>query len=159
MGSIQENPLVFLSFREKFNSMVRILEKEQASDSRGGVCSHPARALGRLAIADARCTFDKLNDIKFLEDCMKKAAVAGNLNILDSKAHRFEPQGISAILILQESHFSIHTWPEFGYVAIDIFTCGKEGNPEKAMKEFLKLLGTWEDEVKFFERGNLRADG
>lgn len=138
--------------------MERILEKKSGLDEKLD-SNASKRTLGRLAIADARCTYEKLDDIEFLENCMKKAAEAGNLNILDSKSHRFEPHGVSTILILQESHFSIHTWPEFGYIAIDIFTCGKEGDPEKAMNEFLKLLDAWDEEVKSFERGHMRKDG
>ncbi|MBU0532133.1 adenosylmethionine decarboxylase [Candidatus Micrarchaeota archaeon] len=114
------------------------------------------QSLGRLVIADAHSTFEKLDDPEFLRDAMMQAAKAGQLNVLDVDVHRFEPHGISAILVLQESHFSIHTWPEHGYFAVDIFACGKEGDPVKAMSVFLEALGASERKVLQFDRGTLR---
>jgi S-adenosylmethionine decarboxylase len=113
-------------------------------------------SLGRLVIADAHSTFEKLNDPEFLRAAMKKAAEAGKLNILDEDVHRFEPHGISAILVLQESHFSVHTWPEHGYFAADVFSCGNEGDPVKAMDAFLEALEASERKVQRFERGKVR---
>ncbi|HIQ50230.1 MAG TPA: adenosylmethionine decarboxylase [Nanoarchaeota archaeon] len=62
------------------------------------------------------------------------------LTILDSKYHQFKPFGVSCIYLLAESHVSVHTWPEVGYMAIDIFTCGDE---EKAFKCFELLQKTF----------------
>ncbi|MBD3210390.1 adenosylmethionine decarboxylase [Candidatus Micrarchaeota archaeon] len=113
-------------------------------------------SLGKLVIADAHSTYEKLNDPEFLREAMSKAAEAGKLNILDADVHRFEPHGISAILVLQESHFSVHTWPEHGYFAVDVFSCGNEGDPVKAMDAFLEAMGATEKKVMRFDRGVLR---
>jgi S-adenosylmethionine decarboxylase len=117
---------------------------------------HMRDSLGRFVIADAHASFEKLNDPEFLRGAMTKAAEAGKLNILDVDVHRFEPHGISAILVLQESHFSVHTWPEHGYFAVDVFSCGNEGDPVKAMDAFLDALDAKERKVQRFERGIVR---
>jgi S-adenosylmethionine decarboxylase len=116
------------------------------------------QSLGQLVIADAHSTYERLNDPEFLRDAMMKAATAGKLNILDVDIHRFEPHGISAVLVLQESHFSVHTWPEHGYFAVDVFSCGNEGDPVKAMDAFLEAMGATEKKVMKFDRGVLRKD-
>lgn len=56
---------------------------------------------------------------------------------LGIKIHKFSPQGITGFILLAESHISIHTWPEFGYIAVDIFSCGLESEPYKGL-EYLK---------------------
>ncbi len=129
--------------------MSRIMENNPPADA-------PDKVLGQLVIADARSTYEKLNDPDFLRDSMVQAAKAGGLNILDIDVHRFEPHGVSAILVLMESHFSVHTWPEHGHFSVDIFSCGDEGDASKAMEEFLKLMEAELEEVKRFERGVLR---
>jgi len=114
------------------------------------------QSLGRLVIADAHASYENLNDPNFLKQAMMKAAEAGQLNILDVDVHRFEPHGISAILVLKESHFSVHTWPEHGYFAVDVFSCGNEGDPSKAMDAFLDALGAKDRKIQKFERGVLQ---
>lgn len=123
-----------------------------------GICPArgPEQTLGQLVIADAKSTYELLNDPEHLRESMVKAAKAGGLNILDIDIHRFEPHGVSAILVLMESHFSVHTWPEHGHFSVDIFSCGKEGDASMAMEEFLKLMNAKKEEVKRFERGVLR---
>lgn len=133
--------------------MERILEKNSGPTSGTAPAS-----LGKLVIADAKSTYEKLNDTGFLRNAMLEAAKSGGLNIMDIDIHRFEPHGISAIFVLKESHFSVHTWPEFGQFSADIFSCGKEGDAQAAMKKFLELMGADENEVKHFERGVLRDD-
>ncbi len=62
--------------------------------------------------------------------------IKAGLTVLDSKYHQFKPFGVSCVYLLAESHISIHTWPELGYMAIDIFTCGDNS---KAFKTFEML--------------------
>jgi len=71
---------------------------------------------------------------KRLEQVVKK----GKFNVLHSRFHQFEPQGVTAFYLLAESHVSIHTWPEHGYFAVDLFTCGKEGNAHIGFDELVK---------------------
>ncbi|MCL5006912.1 MAG: adenosylmethionine decarboxylase [Patescibacteria group bacterium] len=81
------------------------------------------KPLGRHIIADFFGS-EKLDDAKFIEQALVDAASASNATILGSKFHKFSPQGVTGYLLLAESHISIHTWPEHGYAAVDVFTCG-----------------------------------
>ena len=137
----------------KLNSMIRIPEKNKPNVENRS-------SLGTLVVADARASFDNLNSPEKLKESMLKAAKAGKLNIVDMNIHRFEPHGLSGVLILQESHFSVHTWPEHNYMAIDVFTCGEEGDPVKAMEVFLEAMDAiTEEEVKIIERGVFGSNG
>ncbi len=74
---------------------------------------------------------------KMLNDCVN----ACGATLICTKTHKFSPQGVTGVAVLAESHISIHTWPELGYAAMDIFTCGEHVEPIKAVpiiKEFLK---------------------
>ncbi len=133
----------------KIKIMDRILK------NKGTAISINKMALGKLVVADAKASFENLDNLEFLKTAMLKAAEAGKLNVLSVDVHRFEPHGVSAVLVLQESHFSVHTWPEYGYLAVDIFACGEEGDPEKAMEKFLEIMEAYEQEVEIFERGIL----
>lgn len=80
---------------------------------------------GKHIIIDAfECDSAHLNDIKFLEEMCKKAALDADMEILYSYFHQFEPQGVTGVLVLSTSHLSIHTWPEEGYASLDFYTCG-----------------------------------
>ncbi|WP_299412544.1 polyamine aminopropyltransferase [Acaryochloris sp. IP29b_bin.148] len=70
-----------------------------------------------------------LNDVLLIENSMLEAAQESGATIISSEFHRFPPSGVSGFLVLQESHFAIHTWPEYGYAALDLFTCGTSVNP------------------------------
>lgn len=70
-----------------------------------------------------------LNDVLQIETSMLEAAQESGATIITSQFHRFPPIGVSGFIVLQESHFAIHTWPEYGYAALDLFTCGLSVNP------------------------------
>ncbi len=82
------------------------------------------------------CRFEKLNDAQFLMQCLREAATIAKMTILGEESYQFDPQGFTGLLLLSESHISIHTYPERGYAAIDVFTCGG-GMTQKAI-EYLK---------------------
>jgi len=73
-----------------------------------------------------------LDDEKFLCETLEKAARQVGAKILQRITRRFSPTGVSVILILAETHISIHTWPEYRYAALDIFICGERKNPDAA---------------------------
>ena len=85
---------------------------------------------------------------------MQTAAVASGTTIVTSVFHPFFPQGISGVVVIEESHLSIHTWPEYGYAAVDFFTCGN-GVPEKAHDVLKAGLESRKCEVMFVGRGEL----
>ncbi|MDF3029478.1 MAG: speD [Moraxellaceae bacterium] len=84
-------------------------------------------ALGEHLLADLHgVTADRLTDAAFLERVLRDAALQAGAHILFGHFHSFgEQQGVTGVLLLQESHISIHTWPEHGYAAVDVFMCGQ----------------------------------
>ncbi|MGI5873668.1 MAG: adenosylmethionine decarboxylase [Bacillota bacterium] len=80
------------------------------------------------------CPHHLLNDVKVIEKKLTEAALAAGAEIREVAFHKFAPQGVSGVVIISESHLSIHTWPELGYAAVDVFTCGTTVNPWDACK-------------------------
>jgi len=83
----------------------------------------------------AGCSHDQLNNQQFVEDVLLAAAQAAKATVVTSKFHSFSPFGVSGVVVIAESHITIHTWPEYGYAAIDVFTCGGEAMPRLAVDE------------------------
>jgi S-adenosylmethionine decarboxylase len=87
-------------------------------------------ALGRHILAEIYgCDTNTLNDKSFIEKSMVGAAIAAGAEVREVAFHKFSPQGVSGVVVISESHLSIHTWPELGYAAVDVFTCGDTVNP------------------------------
>ena len=80
------------------------------------------------------CDKAKLNDEAFIRNTITSSAKIAGETLINLVTHTFKPQGITGLALLAESHISIHTWPEIGYAAIDVFTCGDHTMPEKACK-------------------------
>jgi len=113
-------------------------------------------ALGRHLLVELHdCDKEALNDLGFLRDAMLKAAIDCGAVVLGDSFHHFNPQGVSGVVIIAESHLSIHTWPEYGYAAVDIFTCGTVVNPEKAAEVLIEKLGSKNHSVMEIPRGVL----
>jgi S-adenosylmethionine decarboxylase len=86
--------------------------------------------LGRHVLAEiCGCDFDILNDINKVEEIMVNAALEAGAEVRECVFHKFSPQGVSGVVVISESHLAIHTWPELGYAAVDVFTCGERVNP------------------------------
>lgn len=83
---------------------------------------------------------------------MERAAIASSTTIVQTVTHRFTPQGVSVVVVLEESHLSIHTWPEVGYAAVDMYTCG-HGDPERAHEVLMKGLHADRAEIVVLHRG------
>lgn len=92
-------------------------------------------ALGRHILAEVYgCDFEVLNDLKKVESILVNAALAAGAEIRETTFHKFSPQGISGVVVISESHLAVHTWPELGYAAVDVFTCGNTVDPWKACR-------------------------
>ena len=87
-----------------------------------------------------RCDREKSNDECFLRCILNRASKLANATVLNLISNKFEPQGVTAIALLAESHISIHTWPESNYSAVDIFTCGQNMMPELASQYLIEAL-------------------
>lgn len=98
-------------------------------------------SIGRhLTIDMYGCNYDHLNNLEFIKTAMLAAIKETNLTLLDLVGHQTEPQGLTVIALLGQSHMSIHTFPEQSYAAIDIFTYGDYTHPDKALTVFKKIL-------------------
>lgn len=98
------------------------------------------------------CPAPLLSDPELAETFMSNAAEAMQATIVLRTFHHFAPMGVSGVVVIQESHLTIHTWPEHGYAAIDIFTCG-DIQLEKGIQYLEKQFQAGKKEVKFLERG------
>lgn len=95
-----------------------------------------------------------LQDIELIEQTIRQAAAVCGATVLDVKLHSFgENSGVTGVAILAESHISIHTWPETGYVAIDVFMCGK-CNPNQAVPVFTSIFKPEKSQVQSYLRGS-----
>ena len=99
-----------------------------------------------------RCNREKLNDESFLRCILNRASKLANATVLNLISNKFEPQGVTAIALLAESHISIHTWPESNYSAVDVFTCGKNMMPELASQYLIESLMAKEHSLRVIER-------
>lgn len=98
-------------------------------------------ALGRHLLLELKdCNLEVLNDLDFLRGCLHDAARQIGATVVNECFHEFSPHGISGVVVISESHLCIHTWPEYGYAAIDIFTCGDSAKPELAVKPLVEKL-------------------
>ena len=102
------------------------------------------------------CDSKKLNDLGKLEMVLKEAVRISGATALKASFHQFAPQGVSGVIIIAESHFTIHTWPEYGYAALDIFTCGQSVDSQKALDYIEKELNVKTVSVTEMRRGNIR---
>ena len=99
------------------------------------VLNSTLNSVGRHCILELYdCPGALLDDQSFVQETLKQAAKIAKSTLLGELSHKFEPQGVTALVLLAESHISIHTWPEAGYAAVDVFTCGEHTLPEEACR-------------------------
>ena len=97
--------------------------------------------IGRHCILELyQCDHEKLNDEAFIRTTITSSAKIAGATLINLVTHSFKPQGVTGLALLAESHISVHTWPEIGYAAIDVFTCGDHTMPEKACNSLAKDL-------------------
>lgn len=98
------------------------------------------------------CPRELLEKVNIVKDIMLKTVSETKLNQVGETFHQFKPFGVTGVILLAESHISIHTWPEKGYAAIDVFTCGKEGNASDAFDVLSRLLKAKEIDKQIVNR-------
>lgn len=114
------------------------------------------QALGRHILCEAYgCDPKVLNSRKMVEQIMLEAALVAGAEVREVAFHKFSPQGVSGVIVISESHLSIHTWPELGYAAIDVFTCGHHLDPWNAIKYLTDALKAKRVSTSEVERGIL----
>ena len=114
---------------------------------------HPSPYEGRHLIAELHgCA--GLADIQLIETALERAAAAAGATLLETRLHGFgEGQGVTGVALLAESHISIHTWPEHGYAAVDIFLCAPRHDLEAALAVLSKALQAERVEHQLIARG------
>ena len=99
------------------------------------------------------CPRAVLDDAAGIRETVRAAADAANATLIDLRLKRFEGAGVTAIALLAESHLSVHTWPEHGYAAVDIFTCGEQSDPRAACLLLIERLHAGSHHMQMVARG------
>ncbi|MFO7173949.1 MAG: adenosylmethionine decarboxylase [Bacillota bacterium] len=100
------------------------------------------KALGRHILAEVYgCDPTVINDVEKVERILVDAALKAGAEIREVAFHKFSPQGVSGMVIISESHLAVHTWPELGYAAVDVFTCGEHVDPWVSMRYICEAFG------------------
>src|ERR1044071_1790930 len=116
----------------------------------------PARlnALGRHLLLELfDCDLDAINNVEAVKGSLIEAAKRAQATIVDVVFHEFNPFGVSGVVVIAESHLSIHTWPEYRYAAVDIFSCGEILQPETAASYLVEQFGAERASVVEMQRG------
>jgi spermidine synthase len=120
-------------------------------------------SLGKHILAEfSGCTPEVMNDVGLIENAMVEAAKTAGATLINTTFHHFSPYGVSGVIVIQESHLAIHTWPEYGYASVDIFTCGDQVDPWVSCKFLKKAFEATDLSAIELKRGSLelldRAD-
>jgi S-adenosylmethionine decarboxylase len=110
--------------------------------------------VGHHYVAEASgCKPEIIGRVETVEQILVRAAEIAGVTVWSISFHRFSPNGVSGVVVISESHLSVHTWPEYGYVALDIFTCGNDAKPEAAVQYALKEFGAASMHITEITRG------
>ena len=99
------------------------------------------------------CNPALLNDLDYIRESMHLTALKVGAHVVGESFHHFSPQGVTGILAIAESHISIHTWPEYGYAAADIFACGSSFEPKEAAQLLAEQLESKNLDITEIQRG------
>jgi len=112
------------------------------------------QALGRHLLLELfDCDAEALNSLDTVKASMVEAAKRAQATIVDVVFHEFNPFGISGVVVIAESHLAIHTWPEYRYAAVDVFSCGDVLQPQVAADYLVEQLGAARASVVELQRG------
>ena len=112
--------------------------------------------LGQHLIIDLyTCDEGKINDLSYVEETLVQATIEGKMHEIFHQFHKFQEQGVSGVVVVSESHLSIHTWPEYKYAAIDLFACGNQVDLESSLNYILKRFGSTNYVIDKLSRGEL----
>ncbi len=103
--------------------------------------------------------FQQLNDLKYLETLLSQGIEESGATLCSIQSKVFEPSGITILALLSESHTSIHTYPDFGALFFDAFTCGDQCNPEKIAYNLIKALRPSKHNIQIIKRGEKLLSG
>lgn len=115
--------------------------------------SHSAPAGWQCVLDLYDCTCTEIDDLDWVRNTMLEAARVAQATIITDSFHRFEPHGLSGVVVIAESHIAIHTWPERRYAAIDVFTCNSRLMVDKAARFLANAFEAREVRKSDFTRG------
>ena len=116
-------------------------------------------AIGRNTTADFYgCRRDALNNMELLQSMLSTAIHAADLKMLSVQSYQFSPEGITVVALLTDGHLAIHTYPEVGFAAIDIFTCDSHSMPEKALTTIKATLVPEKTKNTLIKRGDFGSE-
>ena len=96
---------------------------------------------------------EAISDVSRLQDILVEAAKRANTQVWSVSFNRFPPNGVSGVVVISESHLSVHTWPEENYMALDIYTCGAKSMPFKAVEYVLEKIEAKRSHITEITRG------
>jgi S-adenosylmethionine decarboxylase proenzyme len=112
-------------------------------------------SIGRHVLADLyECDPARLDDVALIERALRAAAAAAGATVVGAAFHRFVPQGASGVLLVAESHLSVHTWPEHAFAAADLFTCSPTLDADAALSVLREMLGCERLATRDIHRGD-----
>ena len=115
--------------------------------------------LGRHLLLELKnCNQEVLNDLAFIRKCLIETAEQIGATVVNQSFHQFSPHGISGVVIVAESHLCIHTWPEYRYASVDVFTCGESIDPKQAINLLTEKFGSKESSFLELKRGVIHGD-
>lgn len=126
-------------------------------------CDHgPGQAVGLFTGQHVLAEFSgvdaaRLNDASELANTLRRALERAGATVCEVMSRRFDPQGVTVLALLAESHASLHTYPEVGSAFLDVFTCGRKADPEFAVQLLAEMLGTTSTEIRLVHRGRRPA--
>ena len=111
-------------------------------------------SLGTHILLDLReCNSQRLDDLEFIQTTLIESARLAQATIVGHTFHKFSPQGATGVVAIAESHICIHTWPEYDYAAVDIFTCGETVDPQFIAKYISESLESKDPHIRQLSRG------
>ncbi|MCK8600542.1 adenosylmethionine decarboxylase [Desulfoferrobacter suflitae] len=114
------------------------------------------KSLGKHLIVELYgCSSELLNNLVQVEKILIEAVELSKATIVQPVFHHFSPHGVSGVVVIAESHFTIHTWPEYGYCALDIFTCGEQIDPDESLQFMKERFQAQNMSVMEIKRGTL----
>ncbi len=112
------------------------------------------QAIGQHVLLDLYNCHEDLKNSAFVEEALLEASKRAGATIVSHHFHKFAPCGVSGVVIIKESHLTIHTWPEHGFASVDIYTCGESMNFDLAVAYLKTKFNSDKIVLKHFERGN-----
>lgn len=103
------------------------------------------------------CPRERLDDVDMVREALLTAAERGGLTVVNDVIHKFNPHGVSGVVVVAESHLAIHTWPEHGYASLDIYTCGDEAKGKLAADYLVGLFEASHHTMQVLRRGWVRG--